>query len=398
MQAFELFNPVHVIFGAGEAKRIGSEAAKLGKKALLVSYQDHAFMKQILDNAVDSLHAADVEAVPCYNVTANPTLEQVAAGVEIARAESVDHVIAIGGGSAMDAAKLMAAGVDYPHDLWKLINSRHDSAVAIAPESALPLLMVPTLAATSSEMNCGAVVTNTETNEKSYLFHPLIYPKVSILDPELTTSLPAYQTACGAADAISHVMELYLNGVDDNPLQERIMESIVVTIMENTIPLLQDPGNVTLRAHQQWAACVAWNGWTLPGTNSGLPMHMIAHALSGRKGITHGATLAIIMVAWMRHTHQLRLDRYVQFAQRIFGMPVEGREPGAVAGDVIDRFEGFLKEIGVPTRMSECDITQADIDTLVEDTVRVYFGPDGTLGAWVPATAEDVRAVFELAL
>ncbi len=330
--------------------------------------------------------------------TANPTIEQVEAGIQKARAEGVELVIGIGGGSAMDAAKVIAAGVPYKLPAWNMIVSRHDKVTAVAPTEALPIILVPTLPATSSEMNCGAVITNEKTHEKSYVFAWPLYAKVSILDPELTLTLPAYQTACGAVDAVSHVMELYLNGVDDTPLQDRVMEGIILTVMECAEKLRTDPKDLGARTNLMWAATVAWNGWTQPGCASTTPMHLLAHPISAHFHVTHGATLAIVMHAWMRRFYKARLGRYAQFAERIFGMSAKGKSQEKLAVAVIDRFEAWMKGLGVQTRLTEVGIEKNQVAMLTEDIARVSFGADGKLAARVPATKEDVRAVLELAL
>lgn len=397
MDNFEYYNPVHVVFGAGEVKRLGSETARFGKKALLVSYKEHGFMTHLLDNAVACLKEAGVEAVPFFAAVANPTMDEVRAGVELAQKENVDVIIGYGGGSVMDTAKIIAAGVEYGDDAWGMMISRHDEATSVPPESALPTIMVPTVPATSSEMNCGAVVTCNETKVKGYMMNPHLFPKVSILDPELTATLPAYQTACGAADAISHVLEVYLNGADDTPLQDRIMEGLIINLMEHAKEVLKNPNDITARGHKMWEAAVAWNGWTLPGTSSTFPMHFIAHPLSARYNLTHGATLAIVMPAWMKKTYKSHVGRYIQFGERIFGMDIEGRNPEEVAVEVISRFELFLKEAGVQTRLSECNVPEEHIDEIADDVVRTAFTADERLPARIPATRDEVRQVLELA-
>jgi alcohol dehydrogenase YqhD (iron-dependent ADH family) len=398
MEKFEFYNPVRVVFGPGEVSKVGAETAALGKTALVVSYKDHSFFADLLARIEKSLSAAGVKPVAFYEVTANPTIDQVEAGIKAAKAAGVDVVVGVGGGSAMDAAKVIAAGVLYKLPAWKMIVARHDKAEAVAPTEALPIVLVPTLPATSSEMNCGAVITNEKTHEKSYVFAPAIYAKVSILDPELTLSLPAYQTACGAVDAVSHVMELYLNGADDTPLQDRLMEGIILTAMECAEKLQKNPKELAARTNLMWAATVAWNGWTQPGCASTTPMHLIAHPISAHFHVTHGATLAIVMHAWMRRFYKSRLARYAQFAERIFGMSAKGKDPEKLALEVIDRFEAWIKGLGVQTRLGEVGIGKDKIDMLTDDIARVSFGPDGKLGARVPATKEDVRAVLSLAL
>jgi alcohol dehydrogenase YqhD (iron-dependent ADH family) len=397
MEKFEFYNPVRVVFGPGEVKRLGTEAKALGKTALVVSYKDNPF-GGLLARVEKDLAASGVRPVPFYEVTANPTIEEVEAGVKKARAEGVDVVVGIGGGSAMDAAKVIAAGVPFKLPAWKMIVARHDKIEAVSPTEALPIVLVPTLPATSSEMNCGAVITNEQTHEKSYVFAPAIYAKVSILDPELTLSLPAYQTACGAVDAVSHVMELYLNGVDDTPLQDRLMEGIILTVMECAAKLKANPRDLAARTNLMWAATVAWNGWTQPGCASTTPMHLVAHPISAHFHVTHGATLAIVMHAWMRRFSKNRLGRYAQFGERIFGMGTKGKDPQKLALEVIDGFEAWMKGLGVQTRLTEVGIDKSKIAMLTDEIVRVSFGADGKLGARVPATKEDVRAVLELAL
>jgi alcohol dehydrogenase YqhD (iron-dependent ADH family) len=398
MEKFEFYNPVRVVFGPGELKRIGPEAKALGQTALLVSYKEPGPLKEVLARIEAILAAEGVKAVPFYGVSANPTIQQVEEGVKKAKAEGAQVVIGVGGGSAMDAAKAIAAGVLYRQPLWNMIVSRHDQAVAVSPTEALPIILVPTLPATSSEMNAGAVISNEKTLEKSYVFANPLYAKVSILDPELTLTLPAYQTGCGAADAVSHVMELYLNGVDDTPLQDRLMEGIILTIMECMEKLKKDARDLAARTNLMWAATVAWNGWTQPGVASGVPMHLIAHVLSARYNTTHGASLAVVMPAFMRRFWKVRPQRYLQFAERIFGMQTKGQKPEKLVPQVIQKFEDWLKGLGVQTRLPEVGIKAEAVEALTEEVARVSFGPDGKLGARTPATKEDVREILKLAL
>jgi alcohol dehydrogenase YqhD (iron-dependent ADH family) len=398
MEKFEFYNPVRVLFGPGELKRVGAEARALGQTALLVSYKEPGPLREVLGRIEAILAAEGVKAVPFYGVSANPTIQQVEEGVKKAKAEGAQVVIGVGGGSAMDAAKAIAAGVLYKQPLWNMIVSRHDQAVAVSPTEALPIILVPTLPATSSEMNAGAVISNEKTLEKSYVFANPLYARVSILDPELTLTLPAYQTGCGAADAVSHVMELYLNGVDDTPLQDRLMEGIILTIMECMVKLKKDPQDLAARTNLMWAATVAWNGWTQPGVASGVPMHLIAHVLSARYNTTHGASLAVVMPAFMRRFWKTRPQRYVQFAERIFGLETRGQKPEKLVPQVIQKFEDWLKGLGVQTRLPEVGIKAEAVESLTEEVARVSFGPDGKLGARVPATKEDVREILKLAL
>ena len=395
MNNFQFYNPVRIVFGAGEVKQIGAEAAALGKKALLVSYADCGFMKETLDKVVALCKEKGVAVVPFYAAVANPLMSDIEAGAKLARKEKVDLVIGCGGGSVMDTAKLIAAGTLYKGDLWKMMYSRHDSNATVPPETALPIILINTLPATSSEMNCGAVATNTETMEKTYLFHPCIYPKVSILDPELTTSLPAYQTACGVVDSLSHVIEIYFTCTNEVPMQDRLMEGIMSTQMDHVGKVLKDPKNVALRGDLMWEITLSWNGWILPGTGGFTPMHMIAHAMSARWGVTHGASLGIVMPAFMKKTWQVNPERYVQFGQRMFGKKMTPLQ-------VIAKFEKFISSLGVQTRLSQCQGIPTNpkkvVKTLLDDCVRVYFGANGKLASKVPLSKKAVKEIIELAL
>jgi alcohol dehydrogenase YqhD (iron-dependent ADH family) len=395
---FEFFNPVHIIFGAGESKRAGEEARMLGQKALLVSYADHDFLAGGIETIQASMHAAGMGVVPFFGVSANPKLSEVQRGVEAAQRAGVDCIVGLGGGSAMDAAKLIAAGVLYEGDLWEMVFSRHDgSQPARPPEKALPIMMIPTVPATGSEMNPTAVVTNEANTEKSYTWNACLYPKVSIVDPALTVSLPPYVTACSAADTIAHVLEFYLTGYEDAPLNNRIQEGVMLTVIENVPKVLENPMDVVRRGHLQWASIVALNGWSQPG-DGWTPMHQLGHVISARRDVAHGATLTIVMPAWMKHFYRTRLDRYVQFAGHVFGVTPNGRSAEETALEGIARFEEFLDSIGVPIRLSDVQIGAEMIPVLTDDVVKVSFGPDGMLLSRPPASRADVETVFRLAL
>jgi len=397
MENFEFYNPVRILFGPGEVSKTGEEATKLGSKVLLVSYKEHDFFKDLLKRIQSMLESKGVKVITFYEVTANPRMGQVSTGVHICKREGVDLVIAVGGGSAMDAAKVIAAGVFYKGELWNMAMSRHDTMNAMPPEKALPLLMIPTLPATGSEMNCCAVVTNEKTTEKSYVYAPCLFPKLSIADPSLTCSLPRYQTSCGAADTISHVLEFYLNGQYDAPLQNRIQEGVILTVIENVEKALKNPNDVVIRGHLQLASIVALNGWSQPG-DAWTPMHQLGHVLSARHDLAHGATLSIIMPAWMKVLYKTRIESYVRFSRKIFGINEDEKSQEEVVREGIELFENFLKGLNVPTRLSDVNIQADEIDTLTEDVVRISFGPDGKLNSRPPVDRESVKKVFKTAL
>jgi alcohol dehydrogenase YqhD (iron-dependent ADH family) len=398
MHTFEYYNPVRIIFGAGEIKRAGQEAAALGKTALLVTYSDHHLFDQLISDLEADLNANGVKIFKYFGVSPNPKISEVAGGVEMCREKGVDLIVGLGGGSAMDAAKMIAAGMFYQGDLWDMVFSRHDeSRLALPPVKALPIMMVPTLPATGSEMNPTAVVTHDKLKEKSYTWSHCLYPKVSIVDPELTVSLPPSQTACAAADTISHVLEFYLLGFEGAYLNNRIQEAVMLTVKEYMPFVMENPKDVNARAHLQWASIVALNGWSQPG-DGWTPMHQLGHVLSAHTDCSHGTSLSIVMPAWMKHYYHTNLKQYAMLAQRVFAdLPEEiSLEEAARSG--IDCFESLLKDWGMPTRLNEIGLSETDIPSLVADVVRVSFGPDGTMRSRPPTTFEDLEAIFKLAV
>lgn len=396
MNNFEYYNPVRVIFGAGELKRIGTEAKAFGTKVALVSYKDLNVLAPLIDEIQTLLEANGCSVFRFCEAEPNPEIATIKAGVELCKDKQVELIIGIGGGSAMDAAKAIAAGVFYSGDLWNMVYSRHDHVEAIPPTNALPTIMVPTLPATGSEMNQCAVVSNHILGEKSYIWATCLYPKVSIIDPSLTLSLPAHQTACAAADTISHVLEIYLNGEVDSDLQHYFQEGVMRTVIDNIEKVLKDPTNISARSHLQWAATCAINGWASPG-DAWTPIHQIGHVLTSRHKVSHGASLAILMPAWMKHRWSTRPDQYFRFAKNVMQIDTTGKTKEAVILEGIVAFKKFLDRIGTPTSLQEMHITREDFAPIVADVVKVSFNAEGTLYSNPPATKEDIKQVLELA-
>ena len=400
MQNFELYNPVRVIFGNGESDRVGDYAAKLGKKALVISYEQHDFFKDLLDRVEASLKANGVEVLTYYRVQANPLLCHVREAADICRNEKVDFCVAVGGGSVMDSTKAIAAGALYEGDLWQMFVSRHDCEVAIPPQKSLPTVMVPTLPATSSEMNCIAVVTNDVTREKTYMSTPVIFPTLSVIDPTLTCTLPTFQTVVGAMDAMSHVLEAYFNGDQSSPLQDRLHEGILVTIMSELREILKDPANKEHRANMQWAATLAWNGYIQSGLNAGTPMHQIGHVLSALYNTTHGVTLSICMDAFFRYTCTLNPEREARFAllgQKIFGIDPTGRTTRELAIDTVDHFVAFMDEVKAPHTLSAAGIPAEDIEKIADNIVAHGCDANGNLPSIPPIGRDGIVKILNLA-
>lgn len=386
---FEFRNPTRVVFGVGERAKLGREATRLGRRALVVIGGGSVRRSGALDQALASLGEAGVATTVFEGVEPNPRLATVVRGADAARAAGAEMVIGLGGGSVMDASKVIAAAVLYEGDPWDMVHVGRRKARL--PERALPIVTVPTLAATGSEMNMGAVITNDETTEKTAVLAPCLYPEVAVIDPELTVSVPPDQTAFGVVDLITHVTESYFNGVGGTPLQDRMAEGVIRTAIEYGPVAVRDGGDLEARTQIQWASVVALNGWVQAGCAAPFPVHGIEHVLSAHTDIAHGAGLAIVSPAWMRFAATKDPSRYARLGQHVFGI-AEGDE--AVAGRLaIDRLEAFFASLGAPTRLAQAGIVADRIPVFAADAVRVA-GDGVVVPGRPPATREEVAALL----
>jgi len=382
MNPFTYRNPVKVVFGAGKFADAGAEAAMLGKRAFVVSYSDGS-VSGPLERLGAMLDAAGVAHEEFLEVVPNPPIEMVARGVERARAFGADLVVGLGGGSAMDAAKAIAAGVLYEHgDLWNMVYSSHSNVTAIPPERALPIMLVPTLPATGSEMNMCSVVSSTARRKKSYIWADCLFARTAVLDPELTYTLPPFQTACGAIDAISHVLEIFVNGQSKSDLLHEFQLGVIKTIVKNLPLALADPRDADARAELMWAATCGLNGWASPG-DAWTPMHQVGHVLTSRHGVNHGTSLAIVMPAWMIYHKQIKPAPYQRFEREIM---------------LISEFKEFISRSGVPTSLGEVGIKESDIPEIVKGVQAVSFNADGVLASNPPVTADALAEILRIAL
>ena len=392
---FTFHNPTRLIFGAGVLSRLGETVKEKGTRALLVTGGGSVKRNGTFDRAVASLNTAGVTVVECSGIEPNPRITSVIRGAQIAREQKCDVIVALGGGSAMDASKVIAAAVLYDGDPWDMII--HGQERVHVPTRALPVVTVPTLAATGSEMNCGAVITNEATSEKSFIQNPCLYPYAAVVDPELTLTVPKDQTAYGVTDLMTHVTEGYFNGVDGAPIQDRFAEGVILTAMEWGPKAIAHPDDVEARAQVQWASVVALNGWVQVGADAGYPVHFIEHTLSAHHDVTHAAGLAAINPSWMRFAAKTRPERFAQFARRVFGLPASPDALScALAG--IDKFEEFLVSIGCPTSLSQLGIGPELIPTYAKETLRVINDGQGRLPGRPAMSEQDIIDVLTAAL
>jgi alcohol dehydrogenase YqhD (iron-dependent ADH family) len=389
MQPFEFVLPTKVVFGAGEISKTGREARAFGKKAMVVTYGEQiikplGFYDKLRQSCVD----AGVELIEFFGVKSNPTAEHANEGVRIAREQKPDVIIGLGGGSAMDSAKYIAVGALYNGDTWDFWAGRQKI------EKALPVITVTTIPATSSEMNGTSVMNNETLQRKDGLVSVIMRPKVAILDPELTYSIPIKQTAYSAADMISHLLEHYLgHDLDFVPYQDYFCQGGIRSVMECMDRLLINPKDGDARAVMLWQAAFHWCGFYDSGY--GLPnsiIHILGHSLSNFYDTPHGAAMSVTILGSMRYYLKERTKKYAQFARGVFGITEKDDLAAATAG--IAALEAWFKKIGVPTTLAEAGITDtAAIDKMAPDALK-------TADAWGETEAygyniDVMRKMFE---
>jgi alcohol dehydrogenase YqhD (iron-dependent ADH family) len=363
MQNFVFDNPTRIIFGQGRIARIGNEVRRFGSKVLFVYGQESIKKHGIYDQVISSLNDADLSVVEFPGVKSNPVLSHALKGIERARSENIDVILAVGGGSVIDTAKTIAVGVtaEPDDDIWEFFTFKKKI------RNALPVLTVVTVSASASEMNPTAVMTKEDGAQKFSIVSPLIQPKTSILDPTALFSLSPAYSAYSAVDIITHMLEGYFNNSEpDSPLQDRLVEGIMKTVMESTEVILNDPENYNARANIMWSATLAFNGLTTAGVGFiSLPAHMMEHSLSALYNIAHGAGLSITLPGWMKYAVHTNPAKFARLGREIFA--IEETDDLTAAGEGIDRLQRWFSSIGSPTSLQEAGIPEDDIDTIAEN-------------------------------
>lgn len=368
MQNFVFHNPTKIIFGRNTVATIGPETAILGRRGLLV-YGQHSVRKTgIYDRVTTALAKAEVEVIDHGGVQSNPLLSHVREGIAKVKEHNLDVIIAVGGGSVIDSSKAIAAGSVVDHDVWKFFSGKKSI------KNALPLTTVLTLAASGSEMNSGMVITNDTTQEKFGFGHRLLHPKTSILDPEVTFTVPPDYTAYGAIDAIAHVLEFYMTtGDPDTPVQDRLMEGLIENAINSCERCLQDPCDYGGRANLMWTATLALNGLTGAGLGRvGFPMHMIEHSLSALYNIPHGAGLSVVIPGWLSWYCNHDEARIANLGRRLF--PPSDLQPysdAQIAERTITILRNWFGKIEAPISLEEIDIPVADIPHIAENALAL---------------------------
>ena len=387
MNNFNFYSPTYFEFGRNTEEKAGKLIKRFGGKKTLVHYGSGSVVRSgLLGRVLASLDAEGILHVELGGAMPNPRSGLVYEGIELCRKEKVDFILAVGGGSAIDSAKAIAIGVPYEGDFWDFYTGRKI-------EEALPVGTILTLAAAGSEASASSVITHENGMVKRGTLSDKIRPVFSILNPELTKTLPAFQTACGATDMFAHVLERYFTNTKDVEITDRLCEGIMLTIINEAPKAIAYPENYEARANLMWAGMVAHNDICGVGRVQDWGSHQLEHELSALYDVAHGAGLAVMFPAWMKFTMKHDVMRFAQLAVRVFGCQMDFQNPERTASEGIERFESFLRSIGMPVRFKELGAKREDIPTLIEMLKMDKRG----VGNFVKLSAEDVEGIYMLA-
>ena len=387
MKGFTYYTPTKVVFGRNASEKVGRLIKEQGCKKVLIHYGGGSVVRSgLLERIKAALDAAGVAHVELGGVVPNPHLSKAREGIARCKAEGVDFLLAVGGGSVIDSCKCIGYGVANEGDVWDFYSTDR------RPAACLPIGTVLTIAAAGSEMSNSSVITNEDGWLKRDCSSDLSRPVFSVLDPALTVTLPDYQTASGCVDIMMHTMERYFNSEPENlELTDGISEALMRTVMENARILRDRPDDLKARAEVMWAGSLSHNGLTGCGTDGGdWATHLLEHEMGGMFDVAHGAGLAAIWGSWARYVWQSRPDRFVKFARNVMGVTGEGSDAEIVERG-IRAVEQFYRDIHMPTNMRELGIepTDAQIAEMAEKSVA-----EGTVKV---LNYEDKVAIYKMA-
>ena len=368
---FEFTLPTRIVFGAGELVKLGKEVKKIGRRPLLVTGRRSMRQTGILNRVLEILDQVQIKPVLFEKIEPNPRAATVDEAGQIARDEGCDLVIGLGGGSAMDAAKGIAAVAISKRPVWDHIYSGENETF-IPVRSALPIVCVPTIAATGSEADRGGVITNQDTNEKAGIFGNALFPTLSIVDPELTFSCPREYTIDGGIDIIAHVIESYFTGASEAYLQDRFSESVIRTVVKYLPLAVSNPSHLEARTHLSWCSSLALSGLINHGRGGSFPLHALEHAVSGHYDISHGRGLALLLPALMEYTMPARPEKYVEMGVNIFGLRFATESVEHAASQSIDAMKGFLASMDRYIHFSDLGIGEERFERMADDTIKIY--------------------------
>lgn len=398
---FDFFTPTKILFGAGRENEVGKQVAAFGGHKVMIVYGKrggHIETSGLLDLVHKSLSDAGLSYVDLNGVVPNPRLSLVKEGIRIGRAQGVDFLLPIGGGSVIDTAKGISYGIVNDFEMEDLLYGR------VKTDKNLPIGVILTIAAAGSEMSSSMVLTIEDGMMKRSYGHDCARPRFAIMNPELTYSLSAYQTASGAADIMMHTMERYFTPTDtDTSLTDRIAEGLMISVRDAAQIAVKEPENYDARATLMWAGSLSHNGLTGAGRVSDFATHKIEHELGGMFDVAHGAGLAAVWGSWARYVYKTNPGRFAQFGEKVFDVNVsqtntdsDTTSTDATALAAITAWETWCHSIGMPTTLTELGVhpTDAQIEEMAKKCV---FGRNGHIGFFQPLTKEDIMAILQMA-
>lgn len=388
MKDFNYCAPTRVIFGKNTELEVGKVLKNAGATRVLMQYGGGSIKKSgLYDRVVKAICDEGIELFELGSVQPNPHLSLVRKAIEIVREQKIDYLLAVGGGSAIDSTKATAVGAVYDGDVWDFYCGK------AVPKKAMPVGVVLTIPAAGSEGSNSSVITNEDGWIKRGLGCDLTRPAFAIYNPELTYSLPAYQTAAGATDIMAHIMERYFTNEPDVDMTDRLCESVLKTIIRQAPVAVKEPDNYVARAEMMWASTVAHNDFLSCFRVGDWSSHQLSHELSGMYDATHGAALAVAFPAWMTYVYKHDVQRFCRFAVEVMGVEMDFFHPEETALKGIAALRAFFKSIGMPTTLSELGVPEDKLDVLAD---KVKRGADGTTGQFVKLTRDDCLKIYQL--
>ena len=389
MIPFEFSLPTRLVFGPGELKRLGELTASLGANVLLVTGRHAMRELGVLDRVLGLFKEVGLDVTVYDQIEPNPLVSTVNRGGTLAREVRASVVVGLGGGSAMDAAKAIALLAKNPGSIWDYVKK-------VNMVDTLPVITVPTIAATGSEANRGGVVTDDATHQKAPFFAPNAQPKISVIDPSLTLTLPLELTMDGVMDILSHVLETYFTGVEDTPLQDRLTEGLVVATMEAGEVLHRNPRDLAARAHLSWCSSIALCGLVQAGRGGSWPLHGMEHALSGHYNISHGRGLAILFPRLYAYSYPRNPGKYAQFARRIFDVKYTDDMKAAERG--LELLITWMRGVDLYQTLTDVGIDDGKFDVMAEDTLKLYGDDAGYIDSHQHLDRQAILEIYRLSL
>ena len=391
MNNFTFYSTTYFVFGKDQENHAGQYVKRFGGNKVLLHFGGGSVVRSgLLARVKASLEKEGLSCVELGGAKPNPRSGLVYEGIALCRKENVDFVLAVGGGSTIDSAKAIAAGAVYDGDFW-------DFYCGKPVEKALPVGTVLTIAAAGSEGSPDSVITKEEGMLKRGASGEALRPVFSILNPALTQTLPAYQTACGVTDIMAHLFERYFTNTKDVEVTDRVIEGLLMTMIHEAPKVIKNPDDYQSRANIMWAGMLAHNNCCGVGRDQDWASHCIEHELSALYDCAHGAGLAVIFPAWMQYNMNHDVMRFAQLASRVWGCPMDSQHPEITAQQGIQALRQFLRSIGMPLTLKEVGGKEEDIPYLAH-TAAYGNGNGGTLGGFVVLKEEDIAGIYRLAL